>query len=573
MKKTKWWQQDRFGMFIHWGVYAVPAGVWENKRIPGLGEWIMFNAKIPADEYTALTRKFNPVKFNADEWVKIAKNAGMKYMVITAKHHDGFAMFKSYCDPYNIVDATPYQHDVLADLANACKKAGIRLGFYYSQSQDWHEPHAAHTMSHRPEGDATGFAEYLERKVKPQLRELLTNYGEVALIWFDTPAFISPAQSKDLEKLVYSLQPKCLINSRIGNNIGDYASLGDNWVPFGDIEGNWETPATINDTWGYKKYDQNWKPVSALLRTLTRLAGRGMNYLLNVGPTAEGAIPAQSVDRLEQMGNWLKENDEAVYGTAGSPYPYEFDWGDITQKPGKLYLLVAEWPGQRLNLYGLHNRVRNVHLLKNPGQKLSFEQSRDPVSGYNLLSVTLPCNAPGKPISVVAVTIEGSAKVEQDILPQSNGTISLPIHLAGVHNQPEVPTFVDLHPIRIMPYGNTWWNSTRSWVEWTFKVVRPGRYSVNVITAVPACWREHWKDLAGSHVVVSCAGKRLSRLLVDNGRSKPSLDWYKKSLVTNMGMVDFKCAGEYHLELKVSKLSREWMLLHGVDLVRLENRL
>lgn len=564
-------------MFIHWGIYAVPAGIWNGRRISGLGEWIMFNAKIPVDEYSALAGKFNPVKFDADEWARIAKDAGMKYMAITAKHHDGFAMFKSHCDPYNIVDATPYKRDVMAELAKACRKAGLKFGFYYSQSQDWHEPHAAHTMSRRPEGNAAGFAEYLERKVKPQLRELLTNYGEIAMIWFDTPAFMSAEQSKELAKLVHKLQPRCLLNSRIGNNLGDYASLGDNWVPFGDIEGNWETPATINDTWGYRKDDRNWKPAPALLRTLTRLAGRGMNYLLNVGPTAEGLIPAPSVSRLKWVGDWLKKNGEAIYGAMGSPYPYEFDWGDITRKNGKLYLLVAEWPGKCLNLFGLRNRVNNVYLLDNPSQKLAFEQHFDSSGGCNLLSIALPGQAPDENIPVIVVAFKGAAKVEQDLLPQANGVINLPVHLAGVHNQPDAGDLVNLNPIRVMPYGSASWYNPRSWLEWTFKAVQAGRYRINIVSAIPAHWyREYsWarKRLAGgTRLIVSCAGKELICVLAGNKNSKPSLDWYLKSAVNPAGTIEIPKPGEYRLVLKALKLSEDELALHAVELRKINEQ-
>src|SRR4030095_3533264 len=321
-RRMKWFREARFGMFIHWGLYTVPAGEWKGKLIPGLGEWIMNRAKIPVAEYEPLTRQFNPVKFNADEWVKVAKDAGMKYLVITSKHHDGFAMYDSKVSPYNIVKATPFKRDPLKELAEACQKANIKFGFYYPQKQDGHERDAVGNDWDWPDESKKNFASYLEEKVKPQVRELLTNYGPIGLIWFDTPRNMTKAQSQQLADLVHSIQPDCLVSGRVGNGVGDYDSAGDNQISVGQVHRDWETPVTMNDTWGFKKDDHNWKSPAILIRQVLQVISRGGHYLLNVGPTAQGAIPEPSVTRLAEVGRWLRVNNEAVYGNGPSPFPY-----------------------------------------------------------------------------------------------------------------------------------------------------------------------------------------------------------------------------------------------------------
>ncbi len=313
-KALQEWREARFGMFIHWGLYAVPAGEWKGQQVPGIGEWIMNRARIPVSDYEGLAPQFNPTRFNADEWVLLAKNAGVKYIVLTSKHHDGFAMFKSDASRYNIVDATPFHRDPLKELAAACQKAGIKFGVYYSQTQDWHEPNGVgNDWDFKPPSNEA-FSAYLETKVKPQLRELLTNYGPISLVWFDTPKMLSSERSADLAAFVHKLQPDCLVSGRIGNGVGDYDSSGDNQVTVGLVKKDWEAPVTLNDAWGFKKNDSNWKPVPVLVRQLVRTVAGGGNYLLNVGPDASGIIPAPSVERLSQMGNWLRVNGDSIYG-------------------------------------------------------------------------------------------------------------------------------------------------------------------------------------------------------------------------------------------------------------------
>src|SRR2546425_2067 len=281
-KRLQWFREAKFGLFIHWGLYAIPAGEWKGKPIPGIGEWIMNRAQIPVKEYEKLAAQFNPVKFDADAWVKTAREAGMRYIVITSKHHDGFALFHSKASKYNVVDATPFKRDILKELAAACARQKMRLGFYYSQAQDWHEPDGAgNTWDFGPD-EKKDYDKYLRGKAEPQVRELLTNYAPVCLIWFDTPRMMTPERSQRFVDIVRSLQPDCLIDGRLGltGKEGDYRSTGDNVVPDQASEEAWETPATINHTWGYKKDDHDWKRPGEIVFKLLDIVSKGGNYLL-----------------------------------------------------------------------------------------------------------------------------------------------------------------------------------------------------------------------------------------------------------------------------------------------------
>lgn len=293
----QWWKDAKFGMFVHWGLYALPAGQWQGKACPGIGEWIMKTMQIPKQEYAALAEKFNPAAFDARAWVSLAREAGMKYLVVTAKHHDGFAMFRSPCCPYNIVEATPFGRDPMAELAQACREQDIRLCFYYSQVQDWYDENGVGYGKPESEKD---FEQYLYGKCLPQLRELLTQYGPVGLIWFDTPLGCDEKYSKIIFDFVKSIQPDCIVSGRIGNQLGQYMSTGDNMLPLLPFPGDWEVPATLNDTWGFKADDQNWKTPGQLIRLLVKINSRGGNYLLNVGPDARGVIPEASVQILNK---------------------------------------------------------------------------------------------------------------------------------------------------------------------------------------------------------------------------------------------------------------------------------
>ncbi len=354
-QRMEWWKDARFGMFIHWGPYAVFGGEYKGQIVHGGAEWIMYTLKIPVKEYEEVAKTFDPVDFDADKWVRTAKEAGMKYIVITSKHHDGFCMWHTKLTDYNIVDYTPFGRDVLKELSEACKKEGMKLGFYYS-IMDWHNP-----LAH---GDS--FPKYRDEYMKPQLKELLTNYGKVAVLWFDgewIPEW-TEEQGRDLYNFVRNLQPDIIVNNRVGkgrkgmegmNKGEEYA--GDFGTPEQGIPGGmqhfaWETCMTMNGTWGYSRHDTNWKSPEVLITDLVDIVSKGGNFLLNVGPDARGIIPAASVERLREMGGWLEVNGEAIYSSR--PFAYYREGENIrftmSKDSARVYPVALDWPGEDLTL-------------------------------------------------------------------------------------------------------------------------------------------------------------------------------------------------------------------------------
>jgi alpha-L-fucosidase len=411
--RMAWWRDARFGMFIHWGLYAVPAGTYNGQRVNGLGEWIMARAPVPVADYEPFARLFNPTQFNADEWVRTAKDAGMKYIIITSKHHDGFALFDSKVSSWDIMDATPYKRDAIKALGAAARRAGLRFGVYYS-IMDWHHPDAQ--APNYPDYNSRtksnpSFARYVETYMKPQLRELLTQVPEIDVLWFDgewVPDW-SDEQGHALEGWLRGIRPSLIVNNRVGHSRAGMAGMsaarnapGDFGTPEQQVPANglpgvdWETCMTLNDTWGFQTFDDNWKDTKTLVRTLVDVAAKGGNLLLNVGPTAQGLIPWQSVSRLREMGDWMKANGEAIYGTSVSPYGMPA-WGRYTAKPGKVYAHVFDWPrDHRLTLFGVTDVPTRVYLLAD-GKPLPVTQTdAGPV-------VQLPAIPPSRIASVLVL--------------------------------------------------------------------------------------------------------------------------------------------------------------------------
>ena len=547
--RLAWWVKARFGMFIHWGLYAIPAGIWRGEDISGVGEWIMFRAQIPISEYEKLAPQFNPVKFDARAWVDLAKAAGAKYLVITSKHHDGFAMYDSAVSDYDIVDATPFARDPMKDLAEACHEADIPLCFYYSQDQDWHRSDASgNSWDFSQPMEERDFDRYMNEKVKPQVKEILTSYGPIGLIWFDTPILITREQSVDLVDYVHELQPNCLVSGRVGNGVADYGSLGDNQIPNGVVDGVWETPATMNDTWAFKTDDHNWKSVKTLLHLLVDLAGKGVNYLLNVGPTAEGEIPAPSIERLRAIGDWMQVNGDAIYGTSPSPFPYSFDWGSITGKGQTLFLMFKTWPGTHFTLHGLRSSVKSAYLITNPATMLDVSQLTDDAGDHGVLHLTLPATPPDEHVRGAVLELDGEPEVDPLSLQQPDGAVSLIPSMAEFHGPAE-------DAIEIGQSGMTqnWYDTDHS-LSWKFKVSRPGRFQVNVVTGSQrglATWE------GGHRLAIGIGGDSLAvDITPDEAIDSPHAAYFPE-FVTTVGHIEIDAAGVHELTLEALTISPE----------------
>ena len=526
-KRMGWWREGKFGMFIHWGLYAIPAGEWKGQKVGGVGEWIMNTARIPKEEYAPLQKQFNPVKFDARAWVDLAKRAGMKYIVITSKHHDGFCLFDSKLTDYDIM-GTPYRKDLLRALADECHRQGIEICWYHS-IMDWHHPNA----------HGANFPKY-QRHMRGQLEELLTNYGRIGVLWFDGEWIgeWNEKQGHSLEQYIRGLQPELIVNNRVGKrkrSPGDFGTP-EQEIPATGMPGwDWETCMTMNDTWGFKTHDHNWKSVPDILHKLVDIASKGGNFLLNVGPTAEGLIPKPSIERLTAVGKWLDTNGESVYGTTASPFK-QLPWGRCTKKSGTLYLHVFDWPTDgQLVVPGLQSKVEKAYLLADSNKNaLTVTRSGDNVA------ITLPTEALDPIDTVVVLKIDGEPVVVEPAVAQADdGTATLHARDALAHG----------HAIRYETGGGKdnigFWINPADWVSWNLKVTQPGTFDIEITSACPDA-------SAGSKYTVEVDNQKLSGEVPGTG------DWTAFKQYT-LGKVKLD-EGRHTLTVKAENLVREGVM-------------
>lgn len=500
--KMKWFRDAHFGMFIHFGLYSQYAGFWkgQSRKINRCAEWMMLGAQAPRLEYAQMAKKFNPTEFDADAWAKTIHDAGMKYMIITTKHHEGFALFDTDASPYNIVDATPFKRDIIAELVKACRKYRVKIGFYYSQNLDWYHPGGGSgewDPSHK--GDPE---KYVNEIAIPQIREILSNYGKIDLLWYDIPnGVVSTENARKIDKMVHELQPDILVNNRLGRGVDYDIQTPENFIPATGIPGaDWEVCMTMNHSWGYAKDDHDWKSSREIIHKLIDITSKGGNLLLNVGPMGTGRMPQASLDRLAEVGKWLKTNGEAIHGTRASLFTFLPQWGRFTTRLGKdrstIYAIVFNVPkNKKLVLPGMDNQIFSARIL---GTNKNLKAGTNVYGGF----VSLDNVNPSDQDFVVAITVKGTAKVSKEIRANAAGVLEFLPRSAVCTGE------FRLESLAISGLGSGgeehlgFWLNPKDQASWSYKIHNPARYQVIFRYALP-------NDSKGSVIEFDIAGKKL----------------------------------------------------------------
>lgn len=493
-RRIAWWREAQFGCFIHWGVYSTFGGEWNGKPFRGYAEHMMRSQKIPLKEYREkVVSIFNPTKFNAEEWVRLIKAAGMKYMVITAKHHDGFAMFPSAVNHYDITDATPFKRDPMRELAEACRKNGLRFGFYYSHAFDWEHPDAPGNDwdYDNPGGDRklhgaerwydqnpellTKARRYVDEKAIPQIVELLKNYHP-DIMWFDTPGKLPLSENLRILKAVRDTDPNVVVNGRLargqGYSFGDYVNTGDRAAELVPTDGDWETIPTTNESYGYHKYDLSHKPPEYFIRLLVKAAARGGNMLMNIGPTGAGVIDSKDQSILRGLGNWLKINGASIYASERTPLTVQ-PWGESTRRGQFLYLHVFDYPpAGKLVVGGLKSPVAKAYRLADVQRKpLKVKRLNE-----NDLELDLPVKPADQTDTVIVLEVSGEIRTNHVRLLAGRGQTNLLRVFDGeVHGK--TLHFGDGKAPKAYVFD---WSDPKEWVGWKVRVNEPTEFEVSV---------------------------------------------------------------------------------------------
>lgn len=548
LDKAKLFDESNYGMFIHWGLFSKLGGVWKDKTYYGIGEWIMNPrvANIPPVEYMKIANTFNPVQFDATKIAQLAKDAGMKYIIITSKHHEGFAMFKSNANKFNIVDATPFARDPMKELSAACHKLGLGFGFYYSHNQDWTAPGGTGGPKVDERGNEALFKDYFYNKCKPQVKEICSNYGQIDFVWFDTPGAMKKEYVIELVDLVKKLQPKAMMCSRVGHNLGDYASKGDMEVPTKNIEGLWETADTNNDSWSYAWYDNNFKSPKEIVHRVVETVARGGTYLFNIGLDGQGVVPSIGAQFLKESGAWIKKYPQVVYAAGSSPWGQALPWGDVTTKAKSLFLAVSKWPSNgKLYVPGLTQGIKSVKILKgDQATAISFEQKNK----WTILNV--PFEAPEELVSIIEVELNEDAnqiKIDSTLGIMPNQETVLITEFSEVKNAKE-------ESIRWMEKFGEWKhaNQVSEWatngtVTWKVNVQEPGYYYLDL--SYKGKDRLVWKTVTDEGILVQ--------------NQQAATDKY---VYYNMGIIEFKTVGIHTITVSLVDGDRKISSLKALKL-------
>ncbi|WP_293913478.1 MULTISPECIES: alpha-L-fucosidase [unclassified Sphingobacterium] len=561
-KRTEWFKQDRFGMFIHWGLYSAAEGLWKGEKlryVNNYAEWIRYRNRISKEEYGTLATRFDWDKINPEQWVLLAKEAGMKYIIITTKHHDGVAIWDTKIGDYSLPKLSGSKRDVIKELADACRKHGMKLGFYYSHWIDWEHPYAWNHMQELT-GRVTDaqFNQYWQEKALPQLRELLTNYGDIAIMWFDMwipyqKTIFKKEQLDQAIALIRELQPDCLINSRLGlpasdPNI-DFETLGDNQFGTAYTTHPWETPGTIAHSWGYNAQENEWKSTTQLFNSLIGNVSMNGDFTLNIGPRADGTVPYESISRLRDLGNWLTKNGEALYGNTGLELRTDqHDWGKLTTKMvnGKqmVYAHVFNWPLDHiLRVSGISSTPSGVELWKEDGskEKLAFDQTGP------LIHVKLPSSQSNPFVSVVAFEFPQAVTLEKDIAGESTfGGFSLN-SINTINKDFKVVRYDGLKPTHLIV-------DQPKEIRWKVYIPKAGTYSVAVSAHNPNKENVEIKVTEGNH--------QLEGKIAPTGKmvAEPNENNYVDEFVdTSIGTLQFSNAGAYEIRFQIKGNKPLWL--------------
>lgn len=573
-ERALWFADARFGMFIHWGVYSGAEGIWKGEKLRNdndYAEWIYYRNRIAKDEYTTLLDRFDWDRIDPEQWVLLAKKAGMKYVTITAKHHDGFALWDSQVSDYDVAEFTNPQRDIIRELADACAKHGLMLGLYYSHWVDWEHPDGWDHSKEIYGIAAEDYDRYWQTKVIPQIRELLSNYGEIGIMWFDmwihhSSTCVTKEQLLQLKGLIRELQPNCLVNSRLGLSIEedsdiDFKTLGDNQLGSKKEEFPWQSPATVAHSWGFHALEKQWKSTTTLLQSLIGNVSLNGNMMLNIGPRANGDVPHEIEQRLLAMGNWLAVNGESIYGSqAFDLVRHQHDWGKITCKEQadgstRLYLHVYNWPlSQKLPVTGIKDRPVKAYLLADT------EQSAIPFTFNEVITVLdLPAVAPDPLVSVVVLEYDSYPSTENGLVAQSvYGGFSLsPKNASRIRGDSwiEPPSRRGTVPAHIRV-------TEKSSYQWRIYIDEPATLSSDVSYAFQG-------EGGKGKITIETGAASLSGNFKSTGRfvGEPNANWQIDSFNSHrLGQVLFAEPGYYNITLEIKpgkgeELNFQWLWL------------